>query len=153
MSHVRGPSLSRAQIQTIARQEGASPDDVQEATRRMRKNPRVLRGEVRNQGAFFRGVLRGVLTDRGHGEPASTAAAPDVRPDPRPASPASPAAVPADVDPAFGHMCIRARSLLRAGATSCDVLTQLTAEFPDTGALELAGALACAMTIDRALGR
>jgi hypothetical protein len=136
--------LDPAQLRAIGRQEGATADDLEEALRRMRNNPRVLRGEVHSPGAFFRGILRGVLADRSTTRPAP----------PRPVPPAaSPTPLPPPVDRTFGRMCLRAYHLSQTGADTPTVIAHLLHEFPSAPTVDVIKAAASGRALYRALSK
>ena len=146
-------ALTRTQIDTIARQEGADDATVREALRRMSANPSLRHGEVRSPGAFFRGIVRAVIEDR--------AAESHVRrldpcrraPPPTPSASIGPAEAPVEPDRTAGRMALRARQLLSAGAAEGAVRDQLHLEFPLASSDLVAWALTNGRALYRALAR
>jgi len=144
---VIGPRLTDAQVRVIGRQEGATDQDLAEALRRLRANPRFLAGEVQSPGAFLRGIVRGVLADR------TPAPAPVSKPPPPPQPPLPPPPPPSPSDRIFGHICLRALHLFRTGATDADVIATLVRQFPDASLVDLAQAMDRGRDLYRALSR
>ncbi|MHB1766178.1 MAG: hypothetical protein ACYCS1_11815 [Gammaproteobacteria bacterium] len=144
------PSLSWAQIDLIARQEGADADIVTEAVRRMNRNPRLQQGKVRSPAAFFRGIVRGALADQ---------AASPLRPLPpqhqlTPFLPTSSSDLPQSptaLDRTPGHMALRAHSLFSAGTDEHIVRRLLHTEFPSAPADLVAWAITNGLALHRAL--
>jgi len=138
------PGLTDAQVRMIGRQEGATDDALAEALRRLGRSPRFLSGEVHSPGAFFRGIVRGVLAD--HAPPQSAVAA---RP-PLPAQSPRPAQA---ADRTFGQICLRAMHLFRTGATDAAVIATLVCEFQAVPMVHLAQAMDRGRQLHRALAR
>lgn len=153
---VSGPlprMLTLAQIASIARQEGANPDVVEEALRRMRENPHVRRGEVRSPGAFFRGIIRGVQADRAMlvsqaAPPTSSQGGSSAVVAPRGRT-CEETATPADRT--ASRMALRARSLFAAGDHDEAVRDQLCHEFPQAPPDLVAWAVVNGFSLFRAL--
>lgn len=150
---VKSPSLSRDQIDWIARQEGADPQSVEEALRRMRSHPDVRDGRVRSPGAFFRGVLRGVLLDRYPGTMRSDPD-PDLTPEPPGEPVPSPTSTDASHNRTYGQMALRAWTLF----DTCDhdesaVRRCLRREFPSAPADLIVWALNNGRALHKALPR
>lgn len=136
------PLLTDAQVRAIGRQEGATDQDLAEALRRLRQSPRLLAGEVQSPGAFFRGIVRGVIADH---ESAPAAAKP---PTPVQSPPSAPTA-----DRTFGHICLRALHLFRNGATDADVIAVLVSDFPNAPIVTLTQAMDRGRDLHHALSR
>lgn len=137
--------LTRAQIQAIARQEGADTETIREAVRRMGESPRLHHGEVHSPGAFFRGIVRGVIADRN--------AAYDTRRALRPTPSADPPEAPVGPDRIAGRMALRAQRLFAAGAEQTAVCAQLQTEFPHASSDLVAWAVTNGLALYHALAR
>jgi hypothetical protein len=142
---VTGPFLTDAQVRAIGRQEGATDDDLAEALRRLRLSPRFLAGEVQSPGAFFRGIVRGVLADRAPPPSAATYRPPPPAQSPTPPQPPG--------DRTFGHICLRAMHLFRSGATDADVIATLVVEFQAAPIIYITQAMDQGRDLYRALSR
>jgi hypothetical protein len=119
----------------IVKEEGATPEDAEEALRRILRHRAYLSHSIRSPGAFFRGVLRGVLDDR---------AAQARKPPPLPPAPPSPRPDP------HGRAYFRAYQLLAAGSTPGRAAAALRQEFPGAPQNLIHDAIAWA---DSVLGR
>jgi len=139
-----GSFLTDSQVRAIGRQEGATDDDLAEALRRLRHSPRFLAGEVQSPGAFFRGIVRGVLADRAPPPSAATYRPPPAQ-SPTPSQPPG--------DRTFGHICLRALHLFRTGATDADVIATLVAEFQAAPILQVTQAMDRGRELYQALSR
>ena len=120
----------------IVRQEAATPQDAEEALRRVLRHRAYLSRSIRSPGAFFRGVLRGVLDDR---------QACNRTPPPLPPVPPSPRPDP------LGRAYFRAHQLLAAGFDCDRAATALRQEFPGAPQNLIQDAIAWAASVlDRA---
>jgi hypothetical protein len=99
----------------IIKEEGATPEDAEEALRRILRHRAYLSHAIRSPGAFFRGVLRGVRDDR---------AAQTRKPPPLPTAPELPHPEP------HGRAYFRAYQLLSTGSTRDRASDALRQEFP-----------------------
>ncbi len=100
----------------ILKQEGATPDQAEEALRRILRHPAYRAGAIRSPAAFFRGVLRGVQGDlavQARKPPPLPPASPPPRPNP------------------LGRIYFRAHQLFLAGSTPDAAALALRQEFPD----------------------
>lgn len=145
--------LSRLQIQVIARQEGADEAVTQEALRRMATNPHVARGELRSPGAFFRGVVRGVIADQtaAHASPPDDRDTQPLPPKPVPIAATVPSGTVPTSDRTFGHLYLDAVRLLREGVTLNTLPDRLAHEHPNAPPPYVAQAVQSAILIHRTL--
>ncbi len=100
----------------ILKEEGATPEDAEEALRRILRHRTYLSSSIRSPGAFFRGVLRGIRDDHAaltRKPPALLPASPPPRPNP------------------LGRVYFRAHQLLLAGTAHDAATLALRREFPD----------------------
>lgn len=141
--------LTRTQIGAIARQEGADTETIREAMCRMANSPRLHHGQVHSPGAFFRGIVRGVIADR---DASVRARLPDRCPPPK--TPATDTLEPpAAPDRTAGRMALRAQRLFAAGAAPSAVSRQLHSEFPNAPSDLVAWAVTNGLALYHALVR
>ena len=111
----KGLGIPPRACERILNQEGATPEDAEEALRRILRHRAYLSSSIRSPGAFFRGVLRGVRDDH---------SAQACKPPPLPAASPPPRPNP------LGRIYFRAHQLLLAGSTPHAADLALRQEFP-----------------------